>query len=234
MPIIVFKVYTTSIMCSSCHSCMQEEQLKKMLLAQTFSILTIFYNCVQRKECLPLILSEKHLSDSLASITLSPNLDIRFLSKLVLGFLALILTAEQCDLLELQHDEIAYFISSLNKISQSPDDVPEGYSADELLQGLLNFSKMGKNLLVCLDPTVLKIFNSFLELGNQSCQSLILQIIWNTLISADERVKERRKKLLDFVPAIKTFPATSMIKTLQQSVLFLIQQRLDASSGMCL
>ena len=204
--------------------------MNNVLTAQIFSVLTILYNCVQRKECLSLILDEKHLSDSLASITFSPNIEIRFLSKLILGFFSLVLTIEQCDMLKLQPDEITFLLSSLSSISQSPEDIHDGYSADELLQGLLNFSKIKDNLLTCLDPALVRIFGSFLECNNQSYHSLILQIIWNIFSASDEHIRERRSSLFDIIPVIEALEATE-IKVLQRSILFLIEQG-DTENGM--
>ena len=198
---------------------MQEKEMDNVTMAQTFSVLIILYNCVQRKECLPLILSEVHLSDSLAAITSCSNIEIRFLSKLVLGFLSQVLSVQQCGMLKLQPDETSFLLSSLHSISQSPDGEHDGYSAIELLQGLLNFSKIKENFLTCLDPAMEIIFGVLLEYNKPSYHSLILQIIWNVFSASG-----KAESFLSIIPAIKALKSTET-RTLQNSILFLIQQK---------
>lgn len=210
---------------------MQGEELSQILKAQTFSVLTILYNCVQKEGCLLLFVSTKHLSTSLVSIASSPDLEVRFLSKLVLGFLSLILTTEQHNVLIFQPDEALYVLSSLSNISGSSEDTADGYSADELLQGLLNFSEVKENLLVCLDPAMLRIFNAFLKCNNRSCHNLILQIVWNILTATDEHIREMHSRLIDVVPAIEMLSVTPEIKVLHHCVLILFHQR-GAENGM--
>ena len=187
------------------------------------SVLTIMFNCIQRKSCLPLFYKVNHLSDSLAMTILSSDLELRFLSKLVLGFLSLILTEKQRHLLALQPDEASYLITSLSHSIENSEDSCEGYSTTELLRGLLIFSEIENNLLICLDSKILKIFNSLLECDKLSC-NLILQIFWNILLSANEQAIKSRSSLLNFIPAIERLSDISELKSLQQSILFVIQQ----------
>ena len=162
---------------------------------------------------------------------LSPILEIRFLTKLILGYLLVILPTEQKGMLVLQPDEALFLVNSLSVAS--PEDEQESFSADELLQGLLNFSEIDGNLFICLDPAMLKVFDRLLSTDQQSHHIVVLQIIWNLFISTNEEIMKNRGDLLDDVPAIKMLPAATEIKTLQQSVLTASQQN-KSSNGMYL
>ncbi len=200
---------------------MQVEGENQIFRAQILSVLTILYNCVQKKQCLPVFLSTHHLSNYLVSVASALNLEIRFLSKLILGFFSLILTPTQRSTLKLQPDEVMYILSSLIENSQSSEDVGEGFSTNELLQGLLNFSEMKETILVCLDPAIMKCFGIFLNNSkNQSSHPLILQIVWNLLKHTRET-----HSIQDIIPAIQALPVTFEIKILYDCVTFLLSQK---------
>ena len=187
--------------------------------AQVSSILTILYNCVQKRESLQVFLSTHTLGDSLVPMALVPNLEIRFLSKLVLISFLLILTPEQCGALKLQPDEVSFFLVSLMKVFyHSSDD--QGFSTGELLQGLLNLTAVEENALICFNPAFLKCFEAFLSSPSQLYQHLILEIIWNLL---SKNTSEAQIKAM--IPVVASLAAVSFeMKTIYCCISFLLHQ----------
>ena len=151
-------------------------------------------------------------------ITLSPNFEIRFLSKFILGFLSLILTVEECNALKFQPDEIYFIITSLSNISRSFETLDCGYSTEELLQGLLNLSEVKENgQNICFNPAIMKCLDSLLSNKYQAHHSLILQIIWNIVLISDEHITVK-----NIIPTIKTMSVTSGIEILHYCVMFVL------------
>lgn len=194
--------------------------------ARLLSLLTILYNCVQKKKCLDLFVNARHLSTYLASIALFPDLEIRIPSKFILGYLKINLEMElQQEILTIQPDETIHILSSLHKLTAGEDD---SYTIEELLKNILNFSVFKQNLSMIINPLLLKIFDSLLSGEDSTYHDLILQIIWNLLTSD----MESRKSLIVNVPAIRTMSTSSDIKALHHCVSILIDQEEEPMNGM--
>ena len=187
--------------------------------------MAILYNCVQKAICLPTILKTIHTDDSLTAFTLSPNFDIKVLSKFILSFLLPVLTNEHQELLVLKLDEAKYLLDKLNNASQSLDLVAGGYSASELLQVLLNFSKHPKNHSALVDVHVHNVVEKYIRSSDSYFQRLSLQIVWNFL-SFD--VREKYLRLTDSCDMIRNMTVDVQIQSLHQSVLFLLKKQEDA------
>lgn len=192
-----------------------------------FSLLTILYNCVQKAECLNLFVKTRHLTDPLASIALSPNLEIRLLSKFILGFLKLNMDLEvQRKVLKIQPDEAMYILTSLHNIFNLSNADESSYSAEELLLSILNLSDLEENFHIFYNVSLLSIFDFLLIHGKHD--SLVLQIIWNLLTVTDA---QNKLILIDNVSAIKTMSITSDVKALHHCVSSLIEEgKLDNDS----
>ena len=196
-------------------------------------MLAILYNCIQKQNCLPSFLRATDLHTSLEVFTMSQNLETRWLSKLILGFLLPTLTTQQQSLLRLTPDEVIYLLSTLNDASQSPDLSADGYSATELLQGLLHFLEVEENVYICVDSILLKILKFFLMSSEQGLQKLVLHIIWNILTDThDAHTKETFLSLPDIVPVIKTLRVSSELELLYTCVLMRTQQSESLECGM--
>jgi len=161
--------------------------------------------------------------------TTSPDLETRFLSKLIMGFLLLTLTTQQQSLLQLKPDEEAYLVSTLSGASQSPELSAAGYSASELLQGLLNFLEVRENLPIGVNPVLLKIFQFFLKSSNQNLQRLVLHIVWNILTATNAHIK---KSLADIISMIRTLRVTPELEVLHHCILILTKQPGELGFGM--
>ena len=204
-----------------------------LLINQVHSILAILYNCVQKVGCLPTILSTVNIEDTLTAFTLSPNFDTKMLSKFILSFLLPVLTNQHQELLVLKHDEVKFLLDSLSNASQSPDLEAGGYSASELLQVLLNFSKCQENHTALINAKVYEIIESYLKSYDSNCQKFSLQIVWNFL-SFNVQVCDREKdiRLSSSCDTIRNMAVDVQIQSLHQSILFLLENREDA--GKCL
>lgn len=187
--------------------------------------MAILYNCVQKATCLPTILKTIHADDSLTAFTLSPNFDIKVLTKFVLSFLLPVLTNEHQELLVLKHDEAKYLVDNLSNASQSLDLIAGGYSASELLQVLFNFSKHPKNCLVLVDLQVHNVVEKYIRSSDSNFQELSLQIVWNFL-SFD--VREKYLRLTDSCDVIRNMAVDVQIQSLHHNVLFLLEKQEDA------
>lgn len=164
---------------------------------------------------------------------MSQDLETRWLSKLILGFLLPTLTTQQQSLLQLMPDEVTYLLSTLNDASQSPDLSADGYSASELLQGLLHFLEVEENVYICVDSVLLKILKFFLMSSEQGLQKLVLHIVWNILTDTnDAHTKETFLNLPDIVPVIKTLRVSSELELLYKCVLIRTQQSESLECGM--
>ena len=164
---------------------------------------------------------------------MSQDLKTRWLSKLILGFLLPSLTAQQQSLLQLTPHEVMYLLSTLNDASQSPDLSADGYSASELLQGLLHFLEVEENLHICVDSILLKSLKLFLTSSEQGLQKLVLHIVWNILTDTnDAHTKETFLSLPDLVPVIKTLKVSSELEILYKCVLIRTQQSESLECGM--
>jgi len=164
---------------------------------------------------------------------MSSDLETRLLSKLILGFLQPTLTAQQQSLLQLKPDEVTYLLSTLNDASQSPDLSADGYSAFELLQGLLHFLEVEENLYICVESVLLKILQFFLTSSDQGLQKLVLHIVWNILTATnDAHTKKTFLSLPDIVPVIKTLRVSSELELLHKCVLIRTQQPESLECGM--
>ena len=164
---------------------------------------------------------------------MSQTLETRWLSKLILGFLLPTLTTQQQSLLRLTPDEVIYLLSTLNDASQSPNLSADGYSATELLQGLLHFLEVEENAYICVDSILLKILKFFLMSSEQGLQKLVLHIVWNVLTDThDTHTKETFLSLPDIVPVIKTLRVSSELELLYTCVLMRTQQSESLECGM--
>ena len=175
---------------------------------------------MQKAECLNLFVKAKHLANPLVSIALSPDLEIRLLSKFILGFLKLNMDLEvQHKVLKFQPDEATYILTSLHNIFNLSNADESSYSAEELLLSILNLSELEENFCIFYNVSLLSIFDFLLSNGKH--ESLVLQIIWNLLAVADS---QSRLILKDNVPAIKTMLITSDVKALHHCVSSLIEE----------
>ena len=186
------------------------------------------YNCVQKNECLYLFISARHLATSLATFASSPCFEIRLLCKLILGFLKLNLDTElQQRVLKIQADEALYILASLA-------GTDEGYSAEELLQGILNLSELEENFVTCTSLPMLKLFDSFLGTKDCTVHGLVLQIIWNILIMANSQDNKICSTLKDGLPAIKTMTVFSHVETIHECICTLVDHQGTVGNGMYL
>lgn len=215
-----------STLVCSCVSNFYLQATNEMQRARVISLLTIMYNCVQKKECLYFFMSASHLATSLATFASSSGFEIRLLCKFILGFLKLNLDTElQQNILKIQADEALYFLTSLTSTD-------EGYSAEELLQSILNLSELEENFVTCSSLPMLKIFDCFL--GRKDCMlhGLVLQIIWNILIMGNSQDSKICGALKDGLPAIETMTVSSDIETIHKCVSALIDHQGTVHNGM--
>lgn len=171
-----------------------------------------------------MIISKIRVDNSLPTIACSPNLEARFLSKLILGFLLPALTTEQRQYLKLMPDEIRYALSTLDCASQSPDLTADGYSASELLQGLLNFVEYEENHPIFIDAEMLGVLETLLQQPNECLQKLSLQLAWSILSATDSHAGDIFLSSADLMTTIKNMRVFPQFECLHCCVLFLLQQ----------
>lgn len=135
--------------------------------------------------------------------------------------------SEDQELLVLEHDEAKFLLDNLSNASQSPDLVAGGYSASELLQVLLNFSKHQKNCSALVDVQVHKIVEKYIRSSDSNFQKLSLQIVWNFL-SFD--VHKIYLSLMDSCDMIRNMAVDDQIQSIHQSILFLLEKQEDAGN----
>ena len=107
-----------------------------------------------------------------------PNLDIRLLSKLTLSYLQSHVDRSTIQsALKLHTDEIQFIVENLHN-AVVENFTGSGYSAEELLQGVVNLSEITENKSKLVNDTLFHTIDNLFG-NSQLLQELSMQLLWN-------------------------------------------------------
>ena len=104
-------------------------------------MLTVILNCVNEPSSLP-VFEACNAAECIIPYLQCPIFDIAILGKIILSFLTSHLTNEQFLYLALEIEEAEYLVSTFSEAVEAPDLRAERNSITEILQYLINFSRL--------------------------------------------------------------------------------------------
>lgn len=158
-----------------------------------------------------------------------PSFEVRFFSKLCLGWYVPGLHSDAMMSLEMITEEAEFVFKCLQEAVTSPDLTSEaGYTATELLSSVYNITTIGRNRSLLLERGITELLVILAELPNCPLQKFVLLLLWDFLIYQESSAVT----VLHNDPSILKITFINIpteLKLLHQCVCFLLEK--DSNSG---